>query len=717
MVSRSTKPILTVQLRYEHDVVTVRQRARRIAAMLGFELQDQTRIATAASEIARNAFKYAGGGTVEFRLEGPAPQQQFVIEVIDQGPGIAALQEILDGRYTSKTGMGLGIIGAKRLMDRFNIDSAAGKGTRVSLGKNLGTPATSETLQRVSEELARAPETPVEELQKQNQELLQTLEVLRQRESDLARVNRELEDTNRGVVALYSELDDRADYLQRSNELKTRFLSNMSHEFRTPLNTILSLMRIMLEGHDGELNPEHRRQASFVRKAAQDLSELVNDLLDLARVEAGKIVVRPHEFDVRDLFGALRGMLRPLLSGNASVDLIFDDPVNLPLLNSDEGKISQVLRNFISNALKFTERGEIRVSATIRDGDTVVFSVADSGIGIARDDQERIFQEWIQVDNPVQKKVKGTGLGLPLSRKLTQLLGGSVWVESELGKGSTFYAAIPIVYAGPAEVSYVPELPKEVDPGKLPVLVVEDNRETLFIYEKYLRPTRFQPIAARTVREARRFLQQRQPVAIMLDILLEGESTWTLLGELKSNPKTKDIPILVITVVDNQRKAISLGADFFCEKPCDRGWLLDTLDQIVGADRSPKILIIDDEEASRYVLKSALQRQPLTLIEADGGRAGIDLAVRERPTAIFLDFVMPEMNGLEVLKELRNDPRTKDIPVIISSGKPLDGKERSYFVEHASALLPKQDLSPEKVYSVLQSVGVTGLSMGVHGGR
>ncbi len=239
----------------------------------------------------------------------------------------------------------------------------------------------------------------------------------------MTRLNRELEDTNRGVVALYAELDERADHLRRADEVKTRFLSNMTHEFRTPLNSIQALTRLLLDRVDGELTTEQERQVHFIRKAAESLSELVNDLLDLAKVAAGKVVVRPAEFEVSDLFGALRGMLRPLLLG-ASVNLVFEEPETLPPLRTDEAKVSQILRNFISNAPKFTERGEVRVSARLEPGGaSVLFSVADTGIGIAPEDQATLFQEFAQIENPLQRKVKGTGLGLPLSKKLAELLG------------------------------------------------------------------------------------------------------------------------------------------------------------------------------------------------------------------------------------------------------------------------------------------------------
>src|SRR5215471_2552474 len=358
--------MLTVALKFEDDIVLARQRARQIARLLGFESQDQTRIATAVSEIARNAFRYAGSGKVEFGVEGRTAPQLFEVVVTDQGPGIAHLSEILEGRYRSSTGMGLGIIGARRLMDQFEITSAPGQGTQIVLRKLVPPgslvlgPARVATL---GEELAReVPRGPLEEIQRQNQELIQALDELRRRQEELEHLNRELEDTNRGVVALYAELDEKADHLRRADELKSRFLSNMSHEFRTPVNSIQSLARLLLERADGELTPEQERQVMFIRKAAEGLGELVDDLLDLAKVEAGKIEVRPVEFDLEHLFGTLRGMLRPLLI-NDSINLVFEDVAGIPPLHTDEGKVSQILRNFVSNALKFTEHGEVRVSA------------------------------------------------------------------------------------------------------------------------------------------------------------------------------------------------------------------------------------------------------------------------------------------------------------------------------------------------------------------
>jgi signal transduction histidine kinase/CheY-like chemotaxis protein len=705
-------PILSVQVRFEPDVVLARQRARQIAALLGFDRQDQVRIATAVSELTRNAFQYARGGKVDFSVEDRPPALHA--QVSDSGTGIPQLKEILDGRYTSATGMGIGIIGAKRLMDEFNIVSKPGHGTTVRLAKNLPLRApeiTKAYLAELVKELAsQSPQDPFQEMQRQNQELLATLGELQRRTDELAKLNRELEDTNRGVVALYAELDEKADFLRRASELKSRFLSNMTHEFRTPLNSIVSLSRMLIERLDGELTGEQERQVQYIAKAATDLTELVNDLLDLAKVEAGKVTVRAAEFTVPDLFGALRGMLRPLLAHNSSVSLNFEDPQDLPPLKTDESKVSQILRNFISNALKYTERGEVRVTARREGDDQVVFAVRDTGVGIAPQDQQRIFDEFTQIEGPHQARHRGTGLGLPLSRKLAELLGGYISLESEPGKGSTFSVALPLVYRGGAEVTEVPHVPREIDPARRPVLVLDDNPETLFIYDKYLKGSGYQVVPTRTLREAKAALRQFRPAAILLDILLEHENTWGLLEELKRSTEYRSIPIYVITMVENRQKALGLGADDFHEKPVDREWLLNRLRTRADHSTSEQILLIDDDEVSRYVLKGLLTETHYQVLEANGGVQGMELARKLRPAAIFLDLMMPDLSGFEVLDQLKADPATQGIPLIVVSSKLLTAAEQKRLEANAVAVLSKdhsaRDVSLAKVRQALAHAGL-----------
>jgi len=267
---------------------------------------------------------------------------------------------------------------------------------------------------------------------------------LAERTAEVEALNVELAETNKGVVALYAELDQQAEALREVSELKSRFLSYMSHEFRTPLGSIRSMSRILLDRLDGPLNPEQQKQVNFIQAGAIELTDMVNDLLDLAKVEAGRITISPAWFEMVDLFAALRGMFKPIVT-TEEVLLIFEEPKGVDRVYSDDKKLSQILRNFISNALKFTLRGEVRVSAQAGAGKMVVFSVTDTGIGIPREFHAAIFEDFVQVDSPIQKRLRGTGLGLSLSKRLAGLLGGSVAVESEPGVGSKFSVTIPAV--------------------------------------------------------------------------------------------------------------------------------------------------------------------------------------------------------------------------------------------------------------------------------
>ncbi|AEF89422.1 ATP-binding protein [Delftia acidovorans] len=260
--------------------------------------------------------------------------------------------------------------------------------------------------------------------------------------AEVRSLREELDETNRGVVALYGELDVQAEKLRKATELKSHFLSYMSHEFRTPIGAIRSNARLLLDHVDGPLTTEQTRQVGFIQETAAEFSEMVNDLLDLAKIEAGRLEISPGWFEMMDLFAALRGMFKAM-ADNVELSLVFEEPGDLPRFYTDNRKLSQILRNFISNALKFTPQGEIKVSAELVGDMLVKFSVADTGIGIASEFHDAIFNDFTQVDSPIQKRLRGTGLGLALSKQLAQLLGGWVEVQSALGEGSTFSVIVP----------------------------------------------------------------------------------------------------------------------------------------------------------------------------------------------------------------------------------------------------------------------------------
>ena len=576
--------LLELELANDRDMIAARQRARQVSALLEFDAQDQVRIATAVSEVARNAVRHAGGGRIEFALEQEGGAAALSIVIIDNGPGIADFEAAISG--STPTGEPkLGLVTARRLMDEFEMDSAPKRGTTITLRKSV--PRRAEILSRARVEAlvrsmaANRTGDPSIEVQQQNRDLLRSLEELRLRQEELTRLNAELEDTNRGVMALYSELDERAAHLRAADETKTRFLSSVSHEFRTPVNSILALSKILLHRLDGELTTEQERQVRYIFQAADQLSTLIDDLLDLRKVEAGKIQLRVEKFTATDLFAALRGMFKPLAT-NDNVQLLIEEPDDLPELCTDQGKVAQILRNLVSNALKFTVRGSVRVSCRLsQDRHLMLFEVTDTGLGIAPEHHRRIFDEFSQVENPLQRTVKGTGLGLPLSQRLAGLLGGSIEIRSQIGHGSTFTVAIP------------PRLEGEIA-ANAPVRV-----------------------------EA-------------------------------STPMALD-----------------------------------------------RVLIIDDNEIERYALRQFLSTSRYEVIEATGGYEGLRLARQAQPDVIFLDLMMPDIHGFEVLKMLKAIEDTRGIPVVLFTSQRPEGDERG---AAADALLLKNELSRDTVTSTMQRV-------------
>lgn len=541
-----------------------------------------------------------------------------------------------------------------------------------------------------------------------NREIARQKKELSQQHEELAEAYRQLDESNRGVLTLHRELADKADSLKRNADVKARVVANVSHEFRTPLHTILGLSQLLLDGSDGPLGEEQLKQVRFIRSSAEELSTLVNDMLDLSKAESGTAILRPERFSASDFFSALRGQLRPLRV-STDVELVFEQPEPDFVIDTDHGKFAQIIRNLVSNALKFTEHGEVRVTLTAVDG-MAYCRVIDTGIGIAAKDHGRVFEEFGQIESDVQARVKGTGLGLPLSKKLAELLGGTLTVESALGRGSTFTLAIPISHPEVCELERIENEP--LDPTKTRVLVVEDDRKTIFIYHKYLSMAGFQVIPARNTEDARELLKTLKPAAIVLDIMLDGEASWSFLAELKRNANTKDVPVLVVTITNKEHKARALGADEFWLKPVDQDQLLRKLRGLSKPAAPAKVLVIDDDDKARYLLRKYLEQSPYALLEASSGPEGIRRARAEQPDVILLDFLLDDMTAFDVLDDLKADSRTRGIPVVVVTSHLLDSDQRQRLAAETEAILSKDSLSRElainRIRDALQQAGVGG---------
>lgn len=449
----STDAVLRLHLEVESDVFTARQMGRDFSTALGLERLDAVRVATALSEISREVV-LAGGGDMTFSF---VPPETISVVLVASDAAVAA------GSLLRGPGWDASLAAAGRLMDAVEVAAGPDDRPTVTLSKRLGTRVEMTTERRA--DLQRrlqhhTARTPGEELREQNRELIAALEEVRRQKADLEVANAELEETNRGVmalydelstelertnkgvVALYAEIDDKNRQLREASEAKSRFLRSISHELRTPGNSILGLTRLLLDDGTGyQLNAEQHEQIGYIRASAEDLLRLVNELLDLAKAESGHLDARLRAVALGELFEELRGTTEPLL--RPGVRLVAEDPGAAGRLRSDPELIRHVLRNLLSNAAKFTEAGEVGLTAH-RDGDRVLVEVRDTGLGMSPEDQVHVFEEFYQVRTPLHATVRGTGLGLPFAQRVARALGGELTLRSEEGTGSVFTLALPV---------------------------------------------------------------------------------------------------------------------------------------------------------------------------------------------------------------------------------------------------------------------------------
>ncbi len=542
-----------VDVMREDDVVRAHRTTRAIAAQLGFSNFEQTRISTAMSEIARNALIYGGGGSVQLSIDQATDCLEII--VMDHGPGIVDQGAALRGEQHTGSGLGLGIPGARRLMDTLCIESSP-HGTRVVMQKQL--PRRLVTVndaqvgmlrKQVAEHLASDPHQELRRLQRDVVE----------RDNRIADLAQELNETNLGVMALYAELDERAEFQRQAAELKTRLLSEMGHEVRTPLHSILSVAQFLIDRLDGELNEEQDKQVRLIHGVAATLTEYVNDLLALTRAESGKTPLFVSSISIDRLFATVRRIMQPLAQ-NPGVELTFRVPASLGTIVTDEAKLSQILRNLVANALKFTDRGFVRVSAEAMPNG-VAMIVEDSGIGIAPEHFDLIFQEFAQVEGPHQQRVRGSGLGLALSRRLAELLGGALSVTSALGRGSRFRLELPRECKSssvlPAKLELTEIVAATPAPGKSTVLAIDDDEASRYILRRWL-GDRFLVEEASGGHEGIRRATETPPDAIFLDVVMNDLTGFEVLDLLAANPRTAEIPVIVYTslslgIADQQR--------------------------------------------------------------------------------------------------------------------------------------------------------------------
>jgi signal transduction histidine kinase/CheY-like chemotaxis protein len=494
---------------------------------------------------------------------------------------------------------------------------------------------------------------------------------------------------------LFKEIEAKGRQLEVASQLKSQFLANMSHELRTPLNAIIGVTEMLHEDavdlkREDELEPLER-----VLRAARHLLALINDILDLSKIEAGKMDIHIESFAVAPLIHDVVQTVATMAAKNSN-EVVVDCPADIGTMRADQTRIRQALLNLASNANKFTERGTVTVRATraVRaDQEWVTIAVTDTGIGLSPEQVGKLFQDFVQADATTTRKYGGTGLGLAISRRFCQMMGGDITVTSELGKGSTFTITLP------AEVDSTPHAAatRRAVPRRLgtrgsagsAVLVIDDDQSVLDLTERFLAREGFSVVTASGGREGLRLARELQPGAITLDVMMPDIDGWTVLAAIKGDPELQDIPVILMTIVDEQNRGYSLGATDYLVKPVDRERLTAVLHSICRV-AGGRILLVDDDETMRHVTRLALEENGWRISgEAENGREALARLREERPDAIVLDLMMPEMDGFEFLVEMRGHAEWRDIPVLVVTAKDLTEEERTRLNGDVARVLQK----------------------------
>jgi CheY-like chemotaxis protein/two-component sensor histidine kinase len=474
------------------------------------------------------------------------------------------------------------------------------------------------------------------------------------------------------------------------NRLHSEFMANMGHELRTPLNSIIGFTELLLDGLAGPLTEDQKRYAQIIHTSGMQLLELISDILDLSKLESGLIEVYGEEVMIREEIDRILKDYLPHIK-EKKLDLSVQVEPGLDWFLCDRKRFDQILGNLVSNAVKFTDQGSVTIEVRPVQN-KLEFSVSDTGEGITENNLAHIFDEFWQSDSSLTRKYQGTGLGLALTKKLLKLLNGEIKVESRIGKGSRFSFMLP--YKRP-DIKAQPAIPVEALPTQ-PVLIVEDNPLAADLVSTWLKDAGYAAVIASSGEEALRIAQQVKPIAITLDILLPQMDGWQVLHRLKQWEATKDVPIIICSIIDNKEFGLSLGAVDYMVKPVSRKDLLDSLrSATLHSTTGKKVLVIDDNPQDIELVEEILRTQGYTVLKAYGGVEGLKKARAENPDLIMLDMLMPDLDGFDVMKLLRADDKTQKLPIIVFTAKELNQSERETLSIHIQGMVEKAKLEKD----------------------
>ena len=547
------------------------------------------------------------------------------------------------------------------------------------------------------------------------------IRILHHWRDELAQSHQRLVDLNRDldrkVMDRTAALQLATEEAKEANKAKSAFLANMSHELRTPMNAILGYSEMLMEEAEDVGQDDFIPDLKKINQAGNHLLALINDVLDLAKIESGRMEAFAEDVDVGSLIDQVAGTAQPLMGKNNN-KFIIERGEQLGHAHQDITKLRQSLLNLLSNAAKFTHEGTITLRVEREpqaDVEWLSFAVSDSGIGIPADKLDHVFDEFSQADSSTTRDYGGTGLGLPISRRFCQLLGGDLTVRSNAGEGSTFTIRIPVLLPGADAETLTEVTPVTTDAelgamhasgARCTVLVIDDDPEARDIVERFLRKDGFEVLTASNGEEGLRLAHKLQPAAITLDVMMQDMDGWSVLRALKADPVLCDVPVVMLTVVDDKSKGYALGATDYLTKPVDRDQLHHALVRYCDPGEPCSVLLVEDDKATREMMARTLEKFDWQVSEAGNGREALDQLAQEKPRLILLDLMMPVMDGFDFLLEMRANAEWKDIPVIVLTAKDLTEEDRLILNGRVKQIVEKGANAHEQVVSLIhQAVG------------
>jgi CheY-like chemotaxis protein/nitrogen-specific signal transduction histidine kinase len=517
-----------------------------------------------------------------------------------------------------------------------------------------------------------------------------------------------IEEHEKEIQEVNEQLVQSEQRARAATQAKSHFLANMSHELRTPLNAIIGYSEMLQEEAQDSGQESFIPDLKKINRSGRHLLDLINDVLDLSKIEAGKMELYLETFDIPNLLEDVSTTVQLLVQKNSNT-LEVRCPANLGAMRADMTKVRQSLFNLLSNASKFTKNGKITLEAAREisptKADWIVFRVSDTGIGMTTEQQDRVFEAFSQADSATARDFGGTGLGLTITKTFCRMMGGDVALTSEPGKGTTFTIRLPTEVREPkAESAAASESSVAPNMEGTPVLVVDDDADTRQVLKRFLNRKGLPVECASSGEEGLRLARELHPMAIILDVMMPGMDGWAVLSTLKSEEEVKDIPVVMLTIVDDKNLGYALGATDYLIKPVDRGRLIEILAKFRNVPPPRLALVVDDEEPARKMLTQILEKERWNVVQAENGLEALERIAKQRPDLILLDLVMPKMNGYQFLAELRNHDKWRSIPIIVVTAKDMSTEERLALDGYVEKVLPKHALTEEALLTEIQDL-------------